>query len=55
LAFRAGYEDGQFGLGLGGEGMFWGLRTRLDYAAGTDASAADQLQQRVSLTLGFDL
>jgi hypothetical protein len=55
LAFRAGYEDGQFGLGLGGQGTFWGLKTRLDYAAGTDASAADQLQQRVSLTLGFDL
>jgi hypothetical protein len=55
LAFRAGYQDGQFDLGLGGQGVFWGLPTRLDYAVGTDPSAADQLQQRVSLTLGFDL
>jgi hypothetical protein len=55
LAFRAGYQDGQFSLGLGGQGVFWGLQTRLDYAAGTDASASDQLQQRLSLTLGFDL
>ena len=55
LAFRAGDEDGQFSLGLGGQGRFWGTQIRLDYAAGTDASAADQLQQRVSLSFGFDL
>jgi hypothetical protein len=53
LAFRAGFQDGQLSLGLGGQGVFWGLQTRLDYAAGTDVSADDQLQQRVSLTLGF--
>jgi len=55
LAFRAGWQDGQVALGLGGQGRFWGTLTRLDYSAGTDLSATDQLQQRVSLTFGFDL
>jgi hypothetical protein len=55
LAFRFGYQDGQASLGLGAQGRFFGVRCGLDYSVGSEAGAGDQLQQRLSLNLGFDL
>ena len=55
LALRGGWQDGQGSLGLGAQGRFWGLQTGVDYSASAEAGATDQLQQRLSLDLGFDL
>jgi hypothetical protein len=55
LALRGGLQDGQPSLGLGAQGRFFGLEAGLDYSAGAEAGAGDQLQQRLSLDLGFDL
>ena len=55
LVLRGGMQDGQASLGLGAQGRFWGLQTGVDYSAATEAGASDQLQQRLSLDLGFDL
>lgn len=55
LAFRAGVQDGQPALGLGGQGRFWDVYTSLDYAVSQEQGYLDQLQQRLSLTLALDL
>ena len=55
LAVRGGFEDGQMSLGLGAHGRFWGVETGVDYSAAAEAGVTDQLQQRLSLDLGFDL
>jgi hypothetical protein len=55
MVLRGGLQDGQPSLGLGAQGRFYGTQTGVDYSASAEAGVGGQLQQRLSLNLGFDL
>ena len=55
LGLRAGFEDGQWRLGLGARWKMWAVDGRLDYALGSEATSEGSFQHRFSLDLGFPL
>jgi hypothetical protein len=54
LALRLGCDQGRLAAGLGAKVQVRGVQLGLDYAAAGDASASDQLQNRLSLDLSFN-